>query len=564
MKEIRIMGKKISKRLCINTLVVIIFILFIAFVLSIAPNYIRNEIKDKTNLIINNNNVTSKLKKDVIIDENGNVYISKEDATNYFDKYLEYDKETKDIITTSDTKVAKLKIDDKNIKVNGTETKMAVAPIEKNGTIYLPFSEMEKVYNIDLNYIKDTDRVIIDSLDRELSTVNSRKNLKIKYKDKKLSSTVDKVKKGDELVWISKGDNDWVKVRTKNGKIGYVKEKDTANQIYVRQKMEEKNKVNGKINLVWDYYSEYVKAPNREGTTIEGVNVVSPSFFSLEKEGKGNIVENIGDEGRAYIEWAKSNEYQIWAMVSNNSLKETTTEIMKNEELRENLIDNIVREAVKYEVDGINIDFENMYSEDKDLFSRFIIELAPRLKDCGITLSVDVTAPDGSETWSLCFDRNVIGDVADYIVFMAYDQYGISSKNPGTTAGCNWVETNINKFLNQEDVKKEKIILGIPLYTRMWKETDGKVTSSVVNMNKIEENLPAESVVERKWDDELKQYYVEYKMNNTVYRMWIEDEKSITEKLNLIKKYELAGAAFWEKDRETENIWKITKNILNE
>ena len=251
-------------------------------------------------------------------------------------------------------------------------------------------------------------------------------------------------------------------------------------------------------------------------------------------------------------------------MVSNNSLKETTTEIMKSEELRENLIDNIVREVVQYELDGINIDFENMYSEDKDLFSKFIIELAPRLKDCGIILSVDVTAPDGSETWSLCFDRNVIGGVADYIVFMAYDQYGISSKTPGTTAGYNWVETNINKFLNQEDVKKEKIILGIPLYTRMWKETDGKITSSVVNMNQIEENLPPESTVERKWNDELKQYYVEYKMNNTVYRMWIEDEKSITEKLNLIKKYELAGAAFWEKDRETENVWQITKNILKD
>lgn len=560
----KIIGKKISKRLLINTLVVIIFILFIAFILSIAPNYIRNEIKDKTNLIINNNNVTAKLKKDVIIDDSGNVFISKEDATNYFDKYLDYDKDTKNIVTTSDTKVAKLKLDDRIIKVNGTETKMAVAPIEKNGTIYLPFSEMEKVYNIDLNYIKDTNRVIIDSLDREFITVNSRKNLKVKYKDKKLSSTVEKIKKGDELVWISKEDNDWVKVRTKNGKIGYIKEKDTANQIYVRQKMEEKNKVNGKVNLVWDYYSEYVKAPNREGTSIDGVNVVSPAFFSLEKEGKGNIVENIGDEGRAYIEWAKANKYQIWPIVSNNSLKETTTEIMKSEELRENLIDNIVREAVQYELDGINIDFENMYSEDKDLFSKFIIELAPRLKDCGIILSVDVTAPDGSETWSLCFDRNVIGDVADYIVFMAYDQYGISSKTPGTTAGYNWVETNINKFLNQEDVKKEKIILGIPLYTRMWKETDGKITSSVVNMNQIEENLPPESVVGRKWDDELKQYYVEYKMNNTVYRMWIEDEKSITEKLNLIKKYELAGAAFWEKDRETENVWQITKNILKD
>ena len=204
-----------------------------------------------------------------------------------------------------------------------------------------------------------------------------------------------------------------------------------------------------------------------------------------------------------------------------------------------------------------------MYSEDKDLFSKFIIELAPRLKDCGIILSVDVTAPDGSETWSLCFDRNIIGDVADYIVFMAYDQYGISSKTPGTTAGYNWVETNINKFLNQEDVKKEKIILGIPLYTRMWKETDGKITSSVVNMNQIEENLPPESTVERKWNDELKQNYVTFTSGNNTKQIWLEDLDSLKAKISLIKDNDLAGVASWEYNMASDDVWPMIKQELN-
>ena len=118
---------------------------------------------------------------------------------------------------------------------------------------------------------------------------------------------------------------------------------------------------------------------------------------------------------------------------------------------------------VKYRLDGINIDFENMKQEDKNMYSRFIIELTPRLKDMGIVVSVDVTAPDGSETWSLCFDRNVIGDVADYIVFMAYDQYGTSSNKSGTTAGYDWVNVSLNKFLKTEEIKSDKIILAIPL-----------------------------------------------------------------------------------------------------
>lgn len=151
--------------------------------------------------------------------------------------------------------------------------------------------------------------------------------------------------------------------------------------------------------------------------------------------------------------------------------------------------------------------------------------------------------------------------MTDYIVFMAYDQYGISSTKPGTTAGYNWVEANVNKFLGQENIDPEKIILGMPLYTRLWKtDTSGKFTSTVVNMNKVDERIP--DLIEKKWDDELKQYYVEYSDDSYTYQMWIEDAKSIKEKLNLINKYKLAGSAYWEKDRETQDIWTITKDAL--
>ena len=202
--------------------------------------------------------------------------------------------------------------------------------------------------------------------------------------------------------------------------------------------------------------------------------------------------------------------------------------------------------------------------EDKDVFSRFIIELAPRLREYGKVTSVDVTAPDGSENWSLCYDRDLIANEADYIVFMAYDQYGVSSTTPGTTAGADWVETNINKFLGQEAVKKEKLLLGVPLYTRLWKtDINGKSTSTVVNMNQIEEKIPSANDVARKWDENTKQYYVEYDSESYKYQMWLEEATSIREKLNLINKYELAGGAFWEKDRETDDIWQVAREILN-
>lgn len=543
----------------IKIIVLIVVIILMALLVCFkAPDYYVKEIKGKTNLVINNNNVTSKMKDDVYIDNKGVIYLSINDVRNYFDKYINYDESSNRLITTSDTKIATLIKNKKNIDINGSTVSIASTVIEKDGKIYIPFSELaQNVYNVEIEHKESTNRIVIDSLDRELKKADSKKNVKVKYKAKRFSKTLAKVKKGEKIVVISQ-DEKWSKIRTENGIVGYVKNKTIANLTYVRENMEETKQINGKVNLVWDYYSEYAKAPNRSEENIDGVNVLSPSFFYLEKGSDGKISENVKQEGKDYIEWAHNNGFKVWPIVSNNSYLTTTEGILNDYTKRRKLEDEIIRVTEEYNIDGINLDFENMNQEDKDMYSRFVIELAPRLKDLGKILTVDVTAPDGSETWSLCYDRDVLANVSDYIVFMAYDQYGTGGNKEGTTAGYNWVENNVNKFIGQEAVAKEKIILGIPLYTRLWKEDGGKITSKVVNIKDVESTLPSD--IQKKWDEELKQNYVEYTDGSATYKMWIEDEKSITEKIGLAKKYDLAGIAFWEKDREYDGFWQFVAN----
>lgn len=556
--------KKSNKFKIILTIVITLVALGIATVaMYIAPDYQKDATEDMINLIINNKNVTAKMKNEVYIDDNGVIYLSKDDVQNYFDKYIKYYEDDKRLVTTYEDKLAILVGNNKVMEVNGTLENIKSSIITKNDIMYIPFSEMcENVYNANLTYISNEDSkiVIVDSKDREVKEAETKKKVSVKYKAKELSRTIEKVNKGDKLIYISTSEG-WAKVRTQNGKIGYIKESDIAEIKTTREAKVETKSIEGKINLVWDYYSEYSTAPDRTGQTIEGVNVVSPSFFAIEK-GTGNITENIGDSGLKYIEWAHSNGYEVWAMFSNNSLRETTSTIISNFEKRQALIDNIVELVEIYDIDGLNLDFENLNLSDKSNYSRLVIELAPRLKALGKTFSVDVTAPDGSENWSLCFDRNVIGHVADYIVFMAYDQYGNGTK-AGTTAGYNWVETNINKFLDQEVVKNEKIILGIPLYTRIWTitEDETKDPSKTVDMKDVDTVIRGKG--EKQWNDTLKQYYIQYEEKGQTRAMWIEDEKSIIEKISLANKYKLAGIAFWEKDRETEGLWKIVNEELN-
>lgn len=562
-KRMKEKNERNSSKVILNIFIVIVFLVLVGGVFYLSPNYIREDYDGKTKVLINNNNVTLKMKNDVYIDENNNVFLSLADIRNYFDKYIEYDKENGDIVTTSEINIAKMSTKNNEITINGKEEELNSSAIEKNNTIYLPFSEIsEKVYDVDLEYIQDTNTIIIDSLDRKQEVANTTKETKLKYKPQTLSGTLEKLEANEQVVYIEETNN-WVEVRSKDGTIGYIKKEDLGNVEVAREAKEYIDKVEGKVNLVWDYYSEYAKAPDRTGETMDGVNVVSPSFFSLERGSNGEIYDNAKDDGVEYIEWAHNNNYQVWAMFSNNSLKDTTSQILNDYEKREAMIENLVDLVEEYNLDGVNVDFENMNESDKDVYSRFLIELAPRLKKIGKTLSVDVTAPDGSETWSLCFDRNTIANVADYIVFMAYDQYGTSSNKAGTTAGYNWVEANIKKFLGQEDVDPEKIILGIPLYMRLWEEEDdGTAKPEVVNMNDMFDVLPENQVAT--WDEELKQYYVEYEEDGKTYKMWVENEKSVGEKINLANQYNLAGIAFWEKDRETnDEFWTFVKEQLN-
>ncbi len=562
MKQKITLGRtKDNKKKIKKILIIIIAIILIG---TIAYNISNNIIVDKNksiNLVINNKNVTSNLKKEIII-ENDNIYISKQDLGNFFDKYIYEDTENNNIVTTYNNKIASISLEKNKININGS-TKNTYAHAEnKEGIIYVPITELEDVYGIEIKYLPDSKVLTIDSTSKEQKKGIITKNVSVKSSTKFISKTIDKVKKGSYVIVVSE-DKGYTKIRTENGKVGYVKTNKVANTVVVREEMQETKQIEGKVNMVWDYYSEVASAPDRTGVTMDGVNVVSPAFFHLNTSGE--LTENVGTQGQAYIDWAHSNGYKVWPMVQNagNGMLNVTSNIMNDYNKRQKLINQIVNYCVKYKLDGINIDFENMKKEDKDMYSRFIIELTPRLKDMGIVVSVDVTAPDGSETWSLCFDRNVIGDVADYIIFMAYDQYGTSSNKSGTTAGYDWVNLSLNKFLKTEEIESNKIILAIPLYTRLWTEdSSGKVVKqSTVSMKNIDSILP--SGVNKQWDDNLKQYYVEYQDGQYTKKMWIEDEKSLKEKINLINSNNLGGVASWEKGMETDNFWTFLKENLD-
>ena len=167
------------------------------------------------------------------------------------------------------------------------------------------------------------------------------------------------------------------------------------------------------------------------------------------------------------------NGYKVWALIDNSFDPDITSIILNNTELREKVINQILVYAGLYNLDGINIDFENINIKDRDMLTQFIRELAPIMKEQGLVLSMDITVKSLSENWSLCYDRQELAKAVDYLALMAYDEHWGSSPVSGSVASIGWVEKGIVQLL-ELGVPPQKILLEYLLYQRMAGESLGR------------------------------------------------------------------------------------------
>ncbi|MDO9534165.1 MAG: glycosyl hydrolase family 18 protein [Bacillota bacterium] len=293
---------------------------------------------------------------------------------------------------------------------------------------------------------------------------------------------------------------------------------------------------------------------------MPGINVISPTWFHLRDE-EGNLT-NLADS--SYVNWAHGKGYQVWALVSNNFDRDLTAAVLRSSEKRERVIDQLLAFSALYNLDGINVDFENMYPEDRDNLTQFMRELAPLAREQGLVLSIDVTFISGNLYWSLIYDRAALADAADYIIVMAYDEHWGTSPVAGSVASLPWVERGLQRVLRE--VPADKLILGLPLYTRLWEieYLEGgaeKVASRAYGMDRIQ-NILAEEGVQPVFNEESGQNYASFDRGDRHYKVWVEDLISLESRIDLAEKYGLAGVAAWRRGFESEEVWELFSRRL--
>jgi spore germination protein YaaH len=484
----------------------------------------------------------------------------------FLDDALHYDEKSKSIIITTKDKVIQMPTESLTYYVNEKPVTLQFPTTQNsNGELYVAIEPLLRYYPMMYKRLPETHaiQIISDGEKIKKGTITSEKVHQERFRlraDSTLRSAYVEELSVNESIYIEDETQEYYFIRKVNGVGGYVEKKlvveGKTEHIAIGNKQVSPHIVNikGPIQLTWE--AVYNKNPDtNQLPEMPGVNVVSPTWFELKNE-KGDI-KNLGS--LEYVKWAKSRGYQIWGLFSNSFDPDLTHETFKDYETRQHMIRQLLHYSQTYQLNGINIDIENVNIEDGPLITQFVREATPLFHESGLTVSMDITFISSSGNWSGFYEREKLAEIVDYLIVMAYDEHWGSSPIAGSVASLPWVEENLNRLLSI--VPNEKLILGVPLYTRLWKEevlTDGslKVSSKALSMSKIKEWLK-ENNVQSVYDELTGQNYGELfvKEENVTYKVWLEDEYSLRKRAELMVKYELAGVASWSRFFADDTAW---------
>lgn len=393
MKKKKSVKNKYFFRRILAILVIILIIIFFGRIVGKLRE--KNKYKELTILM---NNEFIKVNNEVIIDDNKNIYFSKDDIQSIFDETIYYNEAEKELITTYNKHIALLKVDENYMLVNDSNIELKGILQEINGKIYIPITDLEIVYDIETEYSEKSNRIIIDSISKQKVQATINKKIKVKAKKGLFRKKIEKLSEGEKVVVIDTSGN-YKKIRTSLGNIGFVKNKRISDETILREDMNEEKKT----IKVFKQYSNI--SGIYDNTTIDenNFNVVIPTFFYLDKNLKILDKTTSGTAVYAnYTKWVEENKLNILPTVSNNVAVSSS---LLTYSQRNQVINSLYEQIIKYQYKGININFETI--DDLNSLYRFIIELTPKFKESGLIVSV---------TLNKNLDKNKLEKIVDYVI----------------------------------------------------------------------------------------------------------------------------------------------------
>ncbi len=472
-----------------------------------------------------------------------------------------WDKESQRMLYTTTTDTLEIKPEDTAYTIAGQSKQQDYVIVKEIGEeFYIALDFAEQYMPIQGEVYNEPNRIVLSYKWEEINTVSVSKDTEVRYQGGIKSPILSEVKKGDTLVLLEEMEN-WSRVMTSDGIDGYVEKKNLGKPqntelSYTGEYKEDYSSLtrDHKINLAWHQVTSE-EANAALGETIQnmtGVNVISPTWFSITAN-EGTISSLASAD---YVNEAHNRGMEVWGLIDNFNSDVSTLETLSTRSSREHIIQKLLEEAKRVGLDGINVDFEALTEEEAPHFIQFVRELSVVCRANNLVLSVDNPVPQ----FTGFYNRKEQGIVADYVIIMGYDEHTTGSEEAGSVASLPFVKEGIEKTL--QEVPKEKVINGIPFYTRLWTESNnGTLSSEVMTMDQAIQYVQ-ENGIEVYWEKETAQNYGELLTDSGTQKIWIEDEQSIEEKMKLIEQYGLAGVASWKLGFERADVWSVISQYL--
>lgn len=524
------------------------------------------EVEDNKALVILHNKIYEK--KALVI--NGVVYMDYDTIVDRFNHRFYWDNNENVLTYTTPNEIIQAEAGSKQYTVTKsmikTQANKEYPVVEVFASdVYIALDFVDQYSDIDLHYYEKPNRVIINYNWGEYLYTEVAKGTQLRSNHNIKSPILAELKEGDTLIYVDLQEvpeKGFAKVMTQEGVIGYVKEKHVKEGFYkaidstyvepVYTTQARPYTINMVFHQVFNSQASGALEELLKGT--KGVNVVSPTWFSV-TDVTGTI-SSLANQN--YVNKAKELGVEVWALLDDFNKDVKMYDLLTRTSYRENLANSLVQAAIDYKMNGINIDFENITSDTGKHYIQFIRELSVKCRNNGIVLSVDNYIP---APYNKYYDLEEQGKIIDYVIIMAYDEHYSGSDVAGPVASLGFVKDAVRNTL--EVVPNEKAVIAIPFYSRLWKEAkDGNVSSESFAMTPAS-NIFKNNGVEPEWNETIGSYYGEYEKEDITYKMWLEDAKSVEEKMKIIYEADVSGVAAWKLGLEKEEVWNVITRYLN-
>lgn len=314
-----------------------------------------------------------------------------------------------------------------------------------------------------------------------------------------------------------------------------------------------------KLNMSYLYFGTTDTLVSQVDQTKQALNRVSPPFFELSPEGNLKPSDDVSE----FVKEMHARSLNVVPFLTNHWDRQTGRNALANKEA---LASQVADAIASYNLDGVNLDMENMTEQDRDSYSEFVRILREKLppnKEISVCIAAN---PNGwSKGWQASYDLEQLARYSDFLMIMTYDQHWGGGRQAGPVAGLPWVEKSVQQALRY--VAPDKLVLGIPFYGRYW-TSDGTVLGAGIS-NKLAEGLLACYQLVPQYDETEQAPFFTFtvgagsqppivnsrKLEPGTYTVWYENERSIKGKLSLVRKYNLRGVGSWSLSQETPDTW---------